>query len=277
MKMVKKMLYLLGVIVGIVVLVLVGTAIVQIGMVVVSEKMGAAIGEDVLYQVSGSCGIALAALLCAGYVKKKKYTECVGTAEKFSMTQAIYYAVLSACTCKVVLNSVVTLFCAHTIPMTAQMLGNVGSTYIDLLFGLVAAPIFEELLFRMGIYSLFRRKLRRESAILISALGFALVHGYQLQGFLSCLAAGIVFALIYNKCGNLWYCIGAHMFCNLFAYGMNGLEKSGVSLGGVLLQYEVNGYNTYHPVIIVAAALFCIVCLVRSYGCKNKGSVLLES
>ena len=277
MKLVKKMLYLVGIVAGIAVLVLLGTAIVQIGMVVVSENLGVTIAEDVLYQVSGSCGIAVAALLCAGYVRRKKYTECIVRAGKFRMMQAVYYMILSVCVCKVLLGSMVTLLCSHTIPVTEQMMGNMGSTYIDLLFGLVAAPIFEELLFRMGIYSLLRRRFRRESAVLIGALGFALIHGYQLQGFLSCLAAGIVFALIYDKSGNLWYCIGAHMFCNLFAYVMNMLEKAGVTLGGVLLQYEVKGYNTYHPMIIVAAAVFCGASVARYYGYRNKDRVLSEN
>lgn len=269
MKTVKKVLFLLGLLAGVVATVFVGTAIVQFGMIFLSEKTGIAISEDVLYQVSGSCGIVIASLLCAGYARKKKYTECVVAPERFCVKRAIFYMILSVCICKVVLNSAVTLLCAHIIPVTEQVSGNVGGSYIDLLFGLIVAPIFEEVLFRRGIYSLLRAKFRMESAILIGALSFALIHGYQLQGFLSCLSAGIVLGLIYDKTGNLWYCIGAHMFCNLFAYIMNGLEKRGVTMGGMPLQYEVNGYNTYHPVIIVLAALFCVGLILQ----KNKGKI----
>lgn len=265
MKLVKKALFLLGVIVSIVALVLVGTAMVQIGMEIVAGKMGIAITEDFLFSVSGSCGIAVAALVCAGYVKRKKYTECVVTEEKFHMVQAVFYMVLSVCVCKILLNSVITLLCAKVFPVTGQMQGSSGNMYVDMVFAIIVAPIMEELLFRMGIYSLLRRRFSRVSAIGICAFGFAIVHGYQIQGFLSCLAAGFVFTWIYDSTGNIWYSIGAHMFCNLFVSVMNSLESANVTWFGVELQYMVNGYNTYHPLIIAAAFAFCGACLARVY------------
>ena len=171
-------------------------------------------------------------------------------------------------------DGVITLLFSSAFPVVEQAQGSVSNVYVDLISAIIVAPMIEELLFRMGIYTLLRRKFSRVSAITICAFGFALMHGYQLQGFLSCLVAGFVFTLIYDKTGNLWYSIGAHMLCNLFAHIMNELEYAGVTWFGVPLQYEVNGYNTYHPVIIIAAMAFCGACLVRLHRHRVGEAVL---
>lgn len=272
MKHVRKLLYLLGVIVAIMLLVLAGTAMVQAGVAIVSEKLGVSIAEDCLYQVSGSCGIAIAAFMCAGYVKRKKYVE--STAEKFSMKQAVFYMMLSACVCRVVSESGIAMLFSNFFPVVEQIQGRDINIYVDFMFAFFVAPITEELLFRMGIYTLLKRRFSKGSAITICALGFALMHGYQLQGFLSCLIAGYVFTLIYEKTGSLWYSIAAHMFCNLFASVFNVLEYAGVTWFGVAIQYEVNGYNTYHPVIIIVALAFCGACVVRFNKHRVSGAVL---
>ena len=87
MKQVKKFLYLLGMAAAIIVVVFACTAIVQFGMMAVSENMGVAMAEDMIYHVSGSLGVAAAGLLCAVYAKKKNYTKCVETEEAFNLVK----------------------------------------------------------------------------------------------------------------------------------------------------------------------------------------------
>ena len=38
---------------------------------------------------------------------------------------------------------------------------------------------------------------------IICTVVFTVIHGYQIQGFISCLAAGLVFTLIYDKTGKI--------------------------------------------------------------------------
>ena len=44
---------------------------------------------------------------------------------------------------------------------------------------------------------------------------------YNIQGFMETLAAGIVFSIVYEKTGNIWYTISCHMMCNAFTFISN--------------------------------------------------------
>lgn len=272
MKQIKKGLYLLGMVVGLVLMVFLFTAIVQLGMVAVSGKFGFAIAEDMLYHISGNGGIGLTALAVAMYVKRKKYCHCVEQAEAFHIGKAVFCMLLAVCVCRFLLESMLTMLFSQLLPL-ADVSTSGSSTYIDILFTILVAPIVEELLFRMGIYSMLRRKFGRISSVVICALAFALIHGYQLQGFLSCLVAGLVFTLIYDKTGNIGYSIAAHMACNLSSTITNALEHGGVTWFGLPVQYEVNGYNMYHVGLIIVAVMFCGACLVWAY--KKKGAATI--
>ena len=62
-----------------------------------------------------------------------------------------------------------------------------------------------------------------------------------------------MFSLIYIKTGYIGYSILAHIGCNAFSAIMNVLENSNVKLFNIPLQYEMNWYNMFHPMFIVAA------------------------
>ncbi len=262
MKQLKKILYLLVGVLVIGVLVFGCTAVVQFGMLAVSESMGITIQEDTLYHVSGNGGIAITAVVCAIFVSKKKYTQGVERKEKFSIGKAVLLAGLAVSICQVLLNVATACLFAYPFPIETLQL-NARNTPVDLVFAILIAPVFEELLCRKSAYCLLRRKFSKIGAILICTVLFAVSHGYQLQGFLSCLGAGLVFVLIYDKTGNVGYSIVAHMICNLFATIMNALEDTGVSIFGKPVQYDWNGYVMFHPVIILAAIAFCTVYYVK--------------
>lgn len=260
-KQIKKVLYLLGLLIGLLVAVLLFTGIVQIGMMVVAEKNGFAIAEDLLYHISGSVGIGITALIFAFYVKRKKYAYGVEPVKSFHIGKALVLIVFVVCVCRILLCAVTTMLFARVLPM-ADVSVSGSNTYIDILFAILVAPVMEELLFRMGIYSMLRRKFGRVSSIVICALAFAVIHGYQLQGFLSCLVGGLVFTLIYDKTGNIGYSIAAHMACNISSTITNAMERAGITWFGLPVQYEINGYNMYHIGLIIIAVIFCSGCLV---------------
>lgn len=256
MKQVKNLLYVLAVAVILVLLTLAGTAVVQFGMLAVAEKIGIVIAEDMLYHVSGSSGVAIAGIICAVYVKKKRYVEYVGEVQPLNVKRVTIYTGLVLCVCQVLSYAVTTMLFANVFPME-QVQVQTSITWVDVVFAMIMAPIFEELLFRMSFYSLLCRRFRRESSIVICAVTFAVIHGYQLQGFLACLVAGLTFTLLFDKTRNIWYCIIAHAFCNLFVSVGNVLENAEVTLWGIALQYEINGYVINHPLIIVGAVVYC--------------------
>lgn len=257
MKTVKNIGYVILILLGLAALVLLCTALMQIAMGVFGEIMNIAISEDTLYSVSGTLGIALVGILLAAYVRKKKNQDGNTQTKDFDIKKALVYGGLAICICQIFFSAVTTLFLARFVPMAYEQTYS-GSICINIICGVILAPIGEELLFREGLYSLLKRRFQGVSAIVICALIFGMSHGYHALGIASCCLAGVIFTLIYEKTGSVWYSILAHAMCNLHSLIFNMMEQKGVTFLGLPLQYEVNGYNMYHVAVIVVAVLFCI-------------------
>ncbi|MEG2405324.1 MAG: type II CAAX endopeptidase family protein [Oscillospiraceae bacterium] len=123
----------------------------------------------------------------------------------------------------------------------------------NILFGVILAPIGEELLFRLVLF----KKLGGygdKAYILISSTMFALFHG-NLSQLLYAFALGAIFAYIMAKTGNVLYSMALHIFIN--AYGM------------VLAPLALE--NSVATVILVIAILSCAVTgLVLFIGVMRK-------
>jgi membrane protease YdiL (CAAX protease family) len=87
--------------------------------------------------------------------------------------------------------------------------------WVPILFGCVAAPVLEEMLFRGVILRGFLRQYSRTFAILWSAALFGAAHLniYQLA---TAFAIGIVAGWLYERCRSLWPCILLHASYNGF-------------------------------------------------------------
>lgn len=274
MKQIKNILYIMGVIAVLAALLFISTAIVQLGIIAAAGGMGIALKEDLLYDVSGTLGTVITGAIAAAYVKKKGYTGCVEVSEPFRIKTCAYYGALDYSIC--VLFYVITTFLfAYVFSMVREPQAIMEKSRIDILltdifFPVLIAPVFEELLFRVGVYSLLRRRFQGKLSILLCTVIFAAIHGYSLQGFCMCFTGGLVYQLIYIHTGNIWYSIAAHMLHNLDANIMNALEHRGVTFLGIPMQYEVNGFNMMHPIFIIAAVLFCGVCVWKRWTRKEK-------
>ncbi len=88
------------------------------------------------------------------------------------------------------------------------------SPILLILTTVIAGPIAEELIFRYMVFGRMRFYLGARTGIILSALLFGLYHANLVQ-FIYCTVLGLIFAFIYNKFGNLWITIGAHMAINL--------------------------------------------------------------
>ena len=83
-------------------------------------------------------------------------------------------------------------------------------------------PIFEEVVFRgVAFYRLKKTALGAIGAIIIPSIVFTLIHGQydQVEIFISLFVFSCLVGLLRHLSGNLWYCIIAHMICNLLALG----------------------------------------------------------
>lgn len=268
MKQIKNILYLIGVVAALAVLLVISTVIVLLGMEAVTGGLGVVLKKDLLYGAGGCLGTAVTGAIAAVYVKKKGYTGCVEVREPFRIKTCAYYGALTYSICSVLFFAITTFLFAHVFSMVCEPQVMMEKTrmdilIMDILFPVLIAPVFEELLFRVGLYSLLRRRFQEKSSILLCTVIFAAMHGYSLQGFCMCLTGGLVFLLIYIHTGNIWYSIAAHMICNLDANIMNALEDRGVTFLGIPVQYEVNGFNMVHPLFIIIAVIFCGACIMK--------------
>ena len=97
----------------------------------------------------------------------------------------------------------------------AQVVSDLGRGGIATFFALViVAPFTEELLFRGLILRGLLARYRTHTAILVSAVLFALVHVNPYQ-FCSAFLAGVFLAWLFVRTRSLWPCIIAHAFFNL--------------------------------------------------------------
>lgn len=83
-----------------------------------------------------------------------------------------------------------------------------------LLVACVLAPIYEELLFRAGLYRFVRQKLGRMPAFLISGVCFGAMHA-NWAGFVPLAVLGMLLALVYEATGSIRVAIIAHGLFNL--------------------------------------------------------------
>jgi membrane protease YdiL (CAAX protease family) len=80
-------------------------------------------------------------------------------------------------------------------------------------FGVMIAPLFEELLFRAILYRWLAGRFGIAAGAIISGLVFGLVH-FSIFAFLPIALLGIVLALVLERTGNLWSCIALHAVFN---------------------------------------------------------------
>ena len=87
---------------------------------------------------------------------------------------------------------------------------------IEILWLVVAAPVAEEIMCRGVVFKAVRSGHGFWLAAIISSLLWAVIHMDLIQG-ISTFILGLLLALLMEKFGSLWVCIGAHMLNNVIA------------------------------------------------------------
>jgi hypothetical protein len=98
------------------------------------------------------------------------------------------------------------------LPIVAGATGVVDRTLVAFL-AILAAPVFEETLFRGILYGALRRRMRPAAAIAVSGAVFGLAH-LDLVGAVPLAALGMVFAYLYERTGSLTAPAVAHGLTN---------------------------------------------------------------
>ncbi len=118
--------------------------------------------------------------------------------------------------------------------------------------GLIAAALFEEILFRGYVLQTIERASNTKTAVIISSLMFGAAHLANfhdgeplLTQIASCTAlgldAGLLFCAAYLLTRRLWMAAGLHAFWNIFEGPIFGTPVSGIDMGDPLIINSLNG------------------------------------
>lgn len=88
---------------------------------------------------------------------------------------------------------------------------------VEFITNCMFAPIFEEIIIRFGLYEKLNKKMNYVLAIVISSIIFAILHLYNVYGFILLFVISIVWNYSYCKTNNLIYPIILHFVHNAYA------------------------------------------------------------
>lgn len=88
----------------------------------------------------------------------------------------------------------------------------------------IFAPVFEEIMFWLGLFKKLSRKLDFVFSILLTSIAFSLIHIYNIDGFIILLGISLVWPYSFYKTDNLIYPIVFHFFHNLYVLSDNLLN-----------------------------------------------------
>ena len=250
-KLLAKIGWLLAVIITVAILTLLFTGIIQTTM----SALWGNLSEATLFGVSGTLGSGLTALAIWLIIRYNKHFGFYRCAKPKGKIWIVAFIVFTITTCRIVLPGI-WAYVSYVIDVPATPIGNNTDEPLwqMIVFGVLLAPMLEELLFRKDLFSLLLKRFSMSWTIGLTALIFAAIHGYSLEGFVSCPLAGTLFAILMERTGSFWLCAIAHILCNLESLAYNLLEKDGTSL-----IVDLGGHTTYNIFI------FSIGCIVM--GC----------
>jgi uncharacterized protein len=124
------------------------------------------------------------------------------------------------------LNAIVVKFLPMTANEQAALEAMVSNQGLAILFGCIAAPFLEEMLFRGIILRSFLLQYSRTASILGSATLFGIAH-LNIYQFVTAFIVGIVAGWLYERTRSLWPCILLHASYNIFVmYSYRYFESS---------------------------------------------------
>lgn len=94
---------------------------------------------------------------------------------------------------------------------------NFWTIVLEIITTCLFAPIFEEIIFRFGLYEKLNKKFNIGVSILITSIIFSTIHFYKLDGIIILLTISTIWNYAYYKTNNLLYPIIFHFLHNLYA------------------------------------------------------------
>lgn len=105
----------------------------------------------------------------------------------------------------------------HFTTTNMQIPLNVFEIVVEFITTCIFAPIFEEIIFRFGIYKKINKKLNIILSMIITSVIFAIIHFYNIDGSIILIGISLVWNYSFYKTDNLFYPILLHFFHNIYA------------------------------------------------------------
>ncbi len=183
------------------------------------EKFGDTVTENLFICTLAAIAAASVLYIALGLLRERPVSDDIrfsGLSERTAVS-----AIIAALGCRIAV-SVYTVF-AEKIPLLNDSLDSAPdtSTALDspfkVVFGLfvmmIAAPVFEEILFRGFIQTELMRGLPAPAAIIVGAVIFAVAHGILFQAVFT-FFVGLVMGFSYFRTGSLFSSIIIHIIFN---------------------------------------------------------------
>ena len=163
----------------------------------------------------------------------------------------------------------------HSVPLSTDQKISLLITWVSLS---IAAGLTEEVLFRGHLYMIVAARWSKVTAVVITSLIFGLVHIVMLTAFsLSDVAtvvaggfvAGLMFAVIYQYSGVIWYAAVVHIVWDIFFIGkITAIATTQAEANQIIVPF---GLTTHDPLLTggsfgVEAGLPCFVIYLLVIG-----------
>ena len=126
---------------------------------------------------------------------------------------------------------------------------NFWTILIEIITTCLFAPIFEEIIFRFGLYEYLNKKLKLTIiGMLLTSIIFSLLHFYGIDGFVILLVISLIWNYSYFKTNNLIYPIIMHFIHNIYA---------------------IIGYIDLNNIVYIVFGVICFVIYILLLKSKN--------
>lgn len=98
---------------------------------------------------------------------------------------------------------------------------NAFEIIVEFIATCIFAPIFEEIIFRFGLYKKINKKLNAFISMLITSIIFTIIHFYNIDGCIILIGISLIWNYLFYKTNNLIYPILLHFFHNIYALSDN--------------------------------------------------------
>jgi membrane protease YdiL (CAAX protease family) len=184
-----------------------------------------------------------------------------------SLAGGVKIAVIAGIACLLIAVVVLVALSIVLSPFEGQMLTDsreFDDSLWTLLTVVVAAPIFEEIIFRGKLYNVLHVSCAPILAVLLSSAVFGIVH-FQPIVFISGILSGVLFRYAYIRTRSIYSPILLHMCNNALAYALTILSYSERSLLD-LVESDAYNFIIYYvsSIILVVSMIAMVIRIARS-------------